>query len=805
MNLLLFVYFGKLTVFMLHRVTTAALLLACSYVLGQQTALQQESGAFTLLHQPEVHTARIERLGWQELPEHRRRNSAAYKAPDGAIQMVTSAQTLNYFNARGELVPVDIRPKNHPEGFAALDQPTGMLCHLDGGFSFQTLDEERSPVYSIPVSVNGEQVSSSIPEKINQQIWFNGIVPNVARIVEFRHSALKYSYLIESPLSLSFPDLHIDEWFNLEDGWSVTTPTSTHPLEPCVVVWDEDGQQVAAIHPLLCFDSKGQHIIGNIEVAEQSSNGVLLRLKIPADWMLNENRSYPVLIDPLVTGPTSNFPMNNIPSCFFPEFSQDGMDVEVPGGITVTNLNVVSNYFASPFTTSVMGDGRMYFSTECNNTITYQVTGDAALQAGTAYLEGLNMNSPLLCCFPQQCDAYTFTINQHISRTSNGNACNVQFIYYDPFSLWPFTVYAEGHTPELYASEMQFTPSELCTHECEFEARIFVRYGVPPYTFTHPWSDDVIEFGQAAGCNTGQVNRELNMNVPDCPVYCDLTPQLDVPPPVVTDACGAVAFSPTVVFPLPLNPTPLAPPSVDALNVCSGDDFSFEWQACLDNTVVIWNGAGQTVTGSSVSGNIINTGNEPVTYPYIAIPEIGDCASEVDTVLVTVYPIPDAEFSVDPSEGVVAQVIQFTDETNFFGNPPGTWSWTFDDQSNSTDQNPLFVFTDPGVLEVCLNIETAYGCTANHCEGVIIAPAELVLPNIFTPNEDGTNDVLTIDFIEQFPGNVLTVYNRWGNVVYETVNYANDWKANDVPDGTYYYIIQVPGRDPYRQALRIAR
>ena len=802
---MLFVYFEKLTVPMLARVTTALLLLTCFEGFPQYAPIAASQPEFTLLQQPELHLDKSERLGWTELPQHRKPHQSTYIDPNGVYHMVRSAQALNYTNASGQFVPVDIRPQAHPEGFAALNQPTGILCHPNGGFAFQSTNGKRSPVYGIPQRVNGEDVSPSIPQKKQQQLWFNGIGQDVARIVEFRHSALKYSYLIENPLQINGTHLVIEEWYNLEDGWTADGHDSTHPLEPAVVIRDSDGKQMAAIHPLVCFDSNGQHVLGILEIAERSAEGIRLQLKVPTDWLLDSNRSYPILIDPLVTGPTSEFPTTNIPSCFFPEFSQDGMDVEVPGGITVTNLNVVSNYYASPFTTSVMGDGRMYFSTECNNTVTYQVSGDAALQAGPAYLDGLNMNSPLLCCFPQQCDAYTFTINQHISRTSNGNACNIQFIYYDPFSLWPFTVYAEGHTPELYGSEMQFTPSELCTHECEFEARIFVRYGVPPYTFTHPWSNDVIEFGSASGCNTGQVNRELLMNVPDCPTYCDLTPQLDVPPPVVTDACGVVAFTGNTVFPLPLNPTPIAPPTVDELNVCSGEDFSFEWEACLDNTVVIWNGFGQTITGTNVTGNILNTGTEPVTYPYIAIPEIGDCASEVDSVLVTVYPIPDVDFSVDPSEGTVAQPIQFTDETDFLGNPPGTWFWTFDDQGNSSDQNPIFVFSDPGVLEVCLNIETAYGCSANHCEGVIIAPAELVLPNIFTPNDDGVNDVLSIDFIEQFPGNVLTVYNRWGNIVYETTNYGNNWKAPDVPDGTYYYIIQVDGRAPYRQALRISR
>ena len=72
------------------------------------------------------------------------------------------------------------------------------------------------------------------------------------------------------------------------------------------------------------------------------------------------------------------------------------------------------------------------------------------------------------------------------------------------------------------------------------------------------------------------------------------------------------------------------------------------------------------------------------------------------------------------------------------------------------------------------------------------------IPNGFTPDGDGINDVFEIVGIEKYPNNELIIYNRWGNVVFQTVNYQNNWSGNSIstlnivneelPTGTYFYI-----------------
>lgn len=63
----------------------------------------------------------------------------------------------------------------------------------------------------------------------------------------------------------------------------------------------------------------------------------------------------------------------------------------------------------------------------------------------------------------------------------------------------------------------------------------------------------------------------------------------------------------------------------------------------------------------------------------------------------------------------------------------------------------------------------------------------------FSPNGDGINDFFVIQTIQNFPGNRVSIYNRWGNQVYEQLDYQNDWdgtfKGKDLPDDYYYVIV----------------
>ena len=72
---------------------------------------------------------------------------------------------------------------------------------------------------------------------------------------------------------------------------------------------------------------------------------------------------------------------------------------------------------------------------------------------------------------------------------------------------------------------------------------------------------------------------------------------------------------------------------------------------------------------------------------------------------------------------------------------------------------------------------------------VEVKARQFKIPNVFTPNGDGRNDVFEIVGIEGFDRVEITVVNRWGNEVYRNYNYRNDWSGQGLNEGTYYYVI----------------
>ncbi|BAV08693.1 conserved repeat domain-containing protein/gliding motility-associated C-terminal domain-containing protein [Filimonas lacunae] len=71
------------------------------------------------------------------------------------------------------------------------------------------------------------------------------------------------------------------------------------------------------------------------------------------------------------------------------------------------------------------------------------------------------------------------------------------------------------------------------------------------------------------------------------------------------------------------------------------------------------------------------------------------------------------------------------------------------------------------------------------------SPEDLFIPNVITPNGDGKNDKFVILGLTSYPGSPIMIYNRWGNMVYQSSDYKNDWTGKGLNDGTYYYILTV--------------
>lgn len=72
-----------------------------------------------------------------------------------------------------------------------------------------------------------------------------------------------------------------------------------------------------------------------------------------------------------------------------------------------------------------------------------------------------------------------------------------------------------------------------------------------------------------------------------------------------------------------------------------------------------------------------------------------------------------------------------------------------------------------------------------------LADGQLDFPKAFSPNGDGKNDTWLVKNLDKFPENEMVIFNRWGAEVFKQRNYKNDWTAQGLGQGTYFYKVQV--------------
>jgi gliding motility-associated-like protein/uncharacterized repeat protein (TIGR01451 family) len=122
-------------------------------------------------------------------------------------------------------------------------------------------------------------------------------------------------------------------------------------------------------------------------------------------------------------------------------------------------------------------------------------------------------------------------------------------------------------------------------------------------------------------------------------------------------------------------------------------------------------------------------------------------------------------------------------------NADGSFTYTPDEQYCNTMNGGR---PDYFIYEVC----TAAGCESMSVN-IIVECGELIVFTGFSPNGDGINDFFRIDGLQQYDDHKVAIYNRWGNVVFTSKDYNNDWygtnDGNGLPDGTYFYVIEVDG------------
>lgn len=225
-------------------------------------------------------------------------------------------------------------------------------------------------------------------------------------------------------------------------------------------------------------------------------------------------------------------------------------------------------------------------------------------------------------------------------------------------------------------------------------------------------------------------------------------------------------------------------------------------QGQITSATMTTSSQGLNVLGN-VSGNpaviygVFTASAANVGYNIITITGTDDglpAATTTASIVVEVITAPAISFTMSPPPVQPAGVtVTFTDNT------PGatSWFWDFGDGNTSTLQNPVHTYANDSLYSVTLTV-TVGACSTSLTQMYLVQTEvpipPVIAPNVVTPGTDGINDFLVFTNLLEHPNSKLVVYNRWGNLIYESSDYHNDWKP-DVTDGVYYYVLTGPNLD----------
>ncbi len=245
-------------------------------------------------------------------------------------------------------------------------------------------------------------------------------------------------------------------------------------------------------------------------------------------------------------------------------------------------------------------------------------------------------------------------------------------------------------------------------------------------------------------------------------------------------ACNTVLPSNTIVITI----NSLAEPTVSAeKSVCIGEGITLNATGGIRYS---WSPA----LGLSAT-NVASPTAKPTTTTNYAVTVYNGYCTKVLQVKVIVVDKPTVNAGAD-MEIMNGDKVQLDAQvSNVAG---ATYSWTpanyLDDP---TIANPLASPTDQ--ITYRLTVTSASGCFVVSDEVVIDVREKIKIPNAFTPNGDGVNDMLTIPGLDSYKQSTLTFFDRNGQRIFKSVAYPKPWDGTHngkaLPSGTYYYVIEL--------------
>lgn len=233
-----------------------------------------------------------------------------------------------------------------------------------------------------------------------------------------------------------------------------------------------------------------------------------------------------------------------------------------------------------------------------------------------------------------------------------------------------------------------------------------------------------------------------------------------------------------------------------------------------------------------ITGTLFSCGGEPATLatsvPYAAYQWSNGATSSTITVGTGNYAVTVTDTSGCIGSSAAVNVLSANDPTAFFSSTPAgtifpgtgvvysdssfvaggavqTIAWYIDSVFAGSADSLVNIFEEPGTYEVTVVVTSTDGCVGTYTYTQLVIPTEIVVPNVFSPNGDNQNDALEFTGVEYYPGSSLKVFNRWGQMIYQSSSYQNNWRAPGVPEGTYFFVLKLPDGKDYSGHVTLLR
>ena len=237
--------------------------------------------------------------------------------------------------------------------------------------------------------------------------------------------------------------------------------------------------------------------------------------------------------------------------------------------------------------------------------------------------------------------------------------------------------------------------------------------------------------------------------------------------------------------------------------VCEGVSSLFVDSSTVNgSSIALWQWDFGDGLGTDTAQNPSYTYNPSGTYNVTLVVQSVQGCWDTITVPVSIQGPPTAGFNSSPASVKVNENFNFSDFsfTNIIN-----WDWDFGDTiGTSTDQHPIYSYTAAGNYIVCLRVTDIFDCKDTICDEVIVFMPPQV-PNAFSPNGDGTNNVFNV-LGGPYKELDFKVYNNWGELIFESADQAKGWDGTrngvEQPVGVYVYTLIAVTLDDEKHSIK---